>query len=50
MTKFTPGKKEGAAEKGKKSASAKKAASPAGKKSAAGTTDHMTMQSFKKMI
>ena len=50
VTKFTPGKKEGATEKGKKSASAKKAASPAGKKSAAGTTDHMTMQSFKKMI
>jgi hypothetical protein len=46
VLKFTPKK----AVAGKKSIPGKKAASPSGKKSAAGTTDQMTMQSFKKFI
>lgn len=46
VLKFTPKKTTA----GKKSIPGKKASSPGGKKSAAGTTDQMTMQSFKKFI
>lgn len=44
VLKFTPKKAVG------KKSTGKKAASPGGKKSAAGTTDQMTMQTFKKFI
>lgn len=44
VLKFTPKKTVG------KKSTTKKAVSPSGKKSAAGTTDHLTMQSFKKFI